>query len=340
MAAYALCVTDGDTIKSQRVISEDTLVGYLNAAALWLQLHFQIQTPMYQGSGKSKQLHPFLAEIVRQRRTWRRPQEKKEPISQEILEWMRSAVAQAIAAHDSHSLDLLASVFDWISLAVFTGSRVSEYAQSKIPKGCRFATIPNVSEAGLWAGQPFAFVEADFTFYDKNRRRVTFEIALSGAAEEIHIRFRYDKSKENFTIRKFRRMHGCFLCPVKSGLSIVQRARRLRVPPDEPLGIFRRDSSGAYAFLKSTHIVSILRRACVQAHPDPQHYLRIHVKRLVSHSNRVTAAVALYNAGVPVEDISFRLRWNSDAVKFYLRDCYRTIGHLTERALVGALMVE
>ena len=73
------------------------------------------------------------------------------------------------------------------------------------------------------------------------------------------------------------------------------------------------------------------------AHPDPKHYLRIHIKRLVSHSNRVTAAVALYNAGVKIEDIAFRLRWNSDAVRFYLRDCFRTVGELTERVVNGAI---
>ena len=135
-------------------------------------------------------------------------------------------------------------------------------------------------------------------------------------------------------------MRGCFLCPVKAALSIIQRAHRLQVPPDEPLGVYRKNASGTYAFLQGAHVVSVMRKACVAAHPDPDHYLRLHIKRLVSHSNRVTAAVALYNAGVPIEDISFRLRWNSDAVKFYLRDCYRTIGDLTQRALMGALMTD
>ena len=57
---------------------------------------------------------------------------------------------------------------------------------------------------------------------------------------------------------------------------------------------------------------------------------------MMSHSLPVTAAVALNNAGVSLDDIAFRLRWNSEAVKLYIRDCYRTIGDLTCKALAGA----
>jgi hypothetical protein len=56
----------------------------------------------------------------------------------------------------------------------------------------------------------------------------------------------------------------------------------------------------------------------------------------MSHSLRVTAAVALNNAGVSLDDIAFCLRWNSDAVKLYIRDCYRMINNLTCKALAGA----
>ena len=41
-------------------------------------------------------------------------------------------------------------------------------------------------------------------------------------------------------------------------------------------------------------------------------------------------------AGALRGQITFRLRWNSGAVKLYVRDCYRMIGDLTSRALVGA----
>jgi hypothetical protein len=86
----------------------------------------------------------------------------------------------------------------------------------------------------------------------------------------------------------------------------------------------------------SKHIQEFMQRACKIAHPDPSHYLQIHINRLMSHSLRVTAAVALNNAGVSLDDIAFCLRWNSDAVKLYIRDCYRMINNLTCKALAGA----
>ena len=51
---------------------------------------------------------------------------------------------------------------------------------------------------------------------------------------------------------------------------------------------------------------------------------------------RVTAAVALHNAGVPIDVITVRLRWNSDAVKVYLRDSEHLARTLSFKAMHGA----
>jgi hypothetical protein len=58
----------------------------------------------------------------------------------------------------------------------------------------------------------------------------------------------------------------------------------------------------------------------------------------MAHCLRVTAAVLLSNAGVPVDDISFRLRWNSDAVFLYIRDNDRLVDDLTARVIAGAFL--
>ena len=51
-----------------------------------------------------------------------------------------------------------------------------------------------------------------------------------------------------------------------------------------------------------------------------------------SHSNRVTAAVTMFNTGIPMETIANCLRWSVESVKHYLRECTTKIGFLTERA--------
>jgi hypothetical protein len=90
--------------------------------------------------------------------------------------------------------------------------------------------------------------------------------------------------------------------------------------------------------IKGDHVQSVMRHACRQAYPDPNHYLQLNIKLLMSHSNRITAAVALYNANVPIPEIAFCLRWFIDSVTFYLRDCFKAIGPLTEAATNGAYL--
>jgi hypothetical protein len=49
-------------------------------------------------------------------------------------------------------------------------------------------------------------------------------------ATHLHVRFRFDKCPQNFTIRKSRRTCHEFLCPILASLSVVYRASALSVP--------------------------------------------------------------------------------------------------------------
>ena len=84
------------------------------------------------------------------------------------------------------------------------------------------------------------------------------------------------------------------------------------------------------------HVKWFLAEACFLAHPDENHYLRIHSNKLVAHSFRVTAAVALHNAGAHIDVITVRLRWASDAVKVYLRGSEKLARTLSFKAIHGA----
>ena len=82
----------------------------------------------------------------------------------------------------------------------------------------------------MWQGWSVAFVEEDFTLLDKHSRIIPINLnTLSQGAQiisEVHIRFRFDKSPQNFTIRKFQKGHS-FLCPIDAVVSILLRARIL-----------------------------------------------------------------------------------------------------------------
>ena len=82
-----------------------------------------------------------------------------------------------------------------------------------------------------------------------------------------------------------------------------------------------------------------MRDACRKAYPDPKHFLRINITRLVAHSNRVTAAVALFVQGWTIERIADRLRWTPASVKHYLRESSHAIGDMTTSAIKGVMVL-
>ena len=48
---------------------------------------------------------------------------------------------------------------------------------------------------------------------------------------EVHIRFRFDKSATNFTIRKYRQLPNASFEPVQICINIIRRANILQIPP-------------------------------------------------------------------------------------------------------------
>jgi hypothetical protein len=232
------------------------------------------------------------------------------------------------------------AVLDWCILGLHTGSRLSEYGQSKRRKGELFAIAPLDSNAGRWAGQPIAFTRADLTFYDNGHVFRRYQACLGSPilAGFLHVRFRFDKSANNFTTRKFQRQPNSIFCPINAALSILRHADMLGIPNDYPIGTYRALGSapGSFAFITGDDVSRVMQTACVLAYPNPDHYLRRHIHLLQSHSNRITAAVALFNANVPIPTIAHRLRWSEESVKFYLRDCFKAVGPLTQKAILGS----
>jgi hypothetical protein len=336
IGAFAWHVKQGNGLQRTQHPCAATIAGYIKAAALWLETEFRqtIQTSCLTASGASLGLHPLLRDLIASQRTWSKPQKKKEPFTFAIFEYLHLGVVAAARRDRQTLLGRTAAVYDWTGLGLHTGSRLAEYGQSKPDKKSPFARVPQ----GPCAGQALAFIRADFHCYNVDGCRLTdFAIRNDpGSATDLHVYFRYDKSATNHSVRKYTRIDDSFLCPIARSLSILRRADALGVPLDYPLGVFRRDDSGAFAFLHSKDIQQVMRAACKAAYPDAKHYMRIHINRLVSHSNRVTAAVALRAAGQSIADIAFRLRWKAESVETYLRECYQCVGDLTQKAVAGA----
>ena len=177
-------------------------------------------------------------------------------------------------------------------------------------------------------GRPtIAFSRTDFQLFDEKHCCVPHvkvpQYHRKGLIHAFHIRFRFDKSKHHFVIRKFILTIDKILNPVDAAVSILCRADRLKVPTNGPLGVYSLVGTESFLFLRDYHITPILRSMCRLAYPNEKHYLRVHIDRLVPHSNRVTAAVCLKMGGVTDKDIAFRLGWNIASVPTYLRECFQ-----------------
>jgi hypothetical protein len=335
LGGYLIAVAEGDNLVHKTTLTDTTILLYVSAAAAYLEYAYGIDAGLHSTvhGTTTQKLHPYIAEMLAGRRAWAKPTKgKKEPVTSEMLEVLHTQ------AEGSPTADcLLPALAEWIFLAFFTGSRLGEYGESKHKSGSKWSTIP--AEDGVppeWRGQPIAFVAEDFEFFDGNQTRIAHKMAVvwPKSIMRIRIRFRYDKSKFNFQYRTFGKSPHLFLCPVKAGLAIIRRAHRLALPAMVPLGQYRAKNHHI-KIITGEHVSDLLRDLCIAAYPDPEHYMRLNIHNLMSHSMRVTACVVLSNANVSLADICHRLRWNSDAVNLYIRDNLRFINETTYLAVLG-----
>jgi hypothetical protein len=230
------------------------------------------------------------------------------------------------------------AVYNWMRLGLFTGSQVSEYAQTRLAAKVRYNTIPQTEDVGGWAGQALAFLRTDFSFFTSDHESISLPTLhrhhLKSCVTSVHLRFRFDKSPRNFSIRKFCSTNDPILDPVAAAVSCIHRADLLGIPAWEPIAAF--GTLSTYSFLRDSHITIVMQKTCIWAYPNPKHKMRLHIKCIVPHSNRITAAVALKLGGASDEEIAFRLRWRVGSVHRYLRECFSQVGTAIQQALTGA----
>jgi len=269
VGAFIHAVANESVSKTRALtLTAATISGHLRAARNWLAAELGVVVDISAKDGTAK-LHPFLADTLAAQQAWTAPKPKQEPFTLDMLIYMFDDISKCAAAKPSILFNLNAAIFDWTRLGTFTGSRVSEYAQTLARKGT-FSRVPDSLDAGNWKNTPIAFMFSDFTFLTKAGRVVPHNWLqqLGHTVHELHIRFRFDKSPRNFTIRKFRRSGHNFLCPILGGISVISRAIALQVPPNEPIGVYRTSNKGTYTFLRSYDIITRMQAVCRLAHPD------------------------------------------------------------------------
>lgn len=154
-------------------------------------------------------------------------------------------------------------------------------------------------------------------------------------AVQVNVQFRHDKSARNFEIRKFGRGND-WLCPIAAATRILRRAFLLGIPATDPICAYRDSSTTTHHWLRDSEVTNTMRFLVEATYPDENHFLRININRFASHSNRVTAAVALSQTNMSHEDIAQRLRWKVASVTFYLRESAKDVEEFTANTIAGA----
>ena len=322
-----------------------TVVHYLKSTAAVIKVIFGVSVSVL--ADGMTHLLPVFHDLISHVRKWQCPKKRREPYTTAMFDAVDSHVQSQCQRNPKWFLSWVAAVNDWVHLGFFTGSRGNEYCQTLTGRH-DVSRVPDTAAAGEFAGQPLAFMECDFTFYNgMNSCMTRLElICESSRAVDLHVRFRYDKSPINFSIRKFQRTGHSYLCPVTAAIRIILRASLLHVRAIDPLACYHdvddkksKLPEWGYFYLRSSDIICVMRTAVDWAYPDPQNYMRLHREQVDCHSNRVTAAVALQLGGLCDEEIAFCLRWSVASVKHYLRDCNKAIGPLTQRVIAGSYLL-
>ena len=201
---------------------------------------------------------------------------------------------------------------------MFTGSRVSEYAQSKPKKGQAYAVVPSNTATEQFAGLPLAFITKDFHFYSKNK--ILLQYSKFSHAHFLIIRYRYTKGIRNFVHHTYAALPRSLLCPIQAAIRTLLRYHMIGPPPGSPLFCFLSVAAPPQlCYLKDSQVTTGLRSAVTRSFPDKRHICRQHISAITSKSIRVFACLCLKQAGWDLDSISHHLRWSSDAVKYYVR---------------------
>jgi hypothetical protein len=315
----------------------NTLSHYAQAAFSFLRSVMTQEFSIFSNKGPKPTLVPFIGDRIAQRRKWQKPRPKREPYTYSMLSTFNTQITSSETSHPHGFLRRHSLVFDTQCLGIFTGSRVSEYAQSKGAKSA-ISRVPCPQGSNPTSTSPsIAFMASDFVFLSSTGTIIPhWELFLSPSrAVQMQITFRHDKSGRNFAVRKYGRGRD-WLCPITAATRLLYRASILGIPRNDPICAYRPPNCSTFRFLRDTEVTDTMRQIAVDTYPDPQHFLRVNLNRFASHSNRVTAAVALSQSGMTVDDIAQRLRWKPESVAFYLRESAQDIGDYTSNAIAGA----
>ncbi len=298
MASFAAHLAMGNTILCKAIRSK-TIEQYLLAVISLYRTH-GYENPMLDSSTKRSSL---INDIILEQKRWEEKPNRREPLTWPMIEYIQKSNTR----NSTHKSSLQNAILDWFIIGMYTGQRLSEWAQEK---GKILAKNRD--------GRPTAFIPSDINFLDKRGAFIDDPLRDTNNIYSVNVQWRSQKNGVNGEIITFSRNKNNSRCPVLAFLRVIQRSSDLlkSKAKSSPLSVYKNENCEV-KYIRDTDIEFYLRLAAKNVYNI--HKLD-HLKKWSAHSIRVGACVALHEQGFSGIDIRHRLRWRSDTFLDYLRN--------------------
>ena len=306
MACYVANLAAGNTLLCKSIKS-GTISKYLSAAAD-LSKPAQMMNPTIDIMGKQSQL---ITDLIHECKRWESMPNRREPVTKDMVNYLIDKGAS------KHSDNHVAATADWLILGLQAGFRKAEWAQDRTHVNKHGTFKRNID------GSSSAFIKSDFEFRGHKGKRLDHtKPILIDEVSTVRLTWRYQKNQDNGQVIPFAKdTVDPKFCSVAAALRIWHRSERFSVPLDHPIAVFvaikGKKKTKSLTYIDDIHISTLLRAAAKSVHNITS---TKELARFTAHSLRVGACVIMHTNGSSTSMIQVRLRWKSDAFKFYLRN--------------------
>lgn len=314
LAMYAMHLATGNTLLCKSIKS-GTIKDYVFAAASFLSL-FGKEVDHRRSTPTDKAFCPELQAVYREIERWEKVPNRREPFTLEMLTDIQSQ-----ATTEPNKARLLPALADWFEAGLFSGLRLSEWAQD-----AGNHDVDSPKQSPIQRAQ--AFTLKDICFGSPNGRRIPASDLVNVVDDtqltRVWVTHSWQKNADNGEERLFVKNPAVTgRCAVRAWTRIVRRFLLLRGPLDmsTPLALYMpSDRSSQPRLITSTEIESAMRHTACRVYQFYPVKHNTELKRWSAHSLRVGACAILHSMGFSATLIKWLLRWRSDAFMTYLRN--------------------
>ncbi len=312
LALYAMHLGSGNTLLCQ-TIRVDTLKRYIHHVSSWLALFGEYPRDFrYDNPGDSR-FSKLLQAVYDELQRWEKVPDRREPFTPYMLAILRGRVTKLGDA----TFSLEAALLDWFTIGLFTGHRLSEWAQ---PSSRSDPSSPQLN--GL--NETAAFCLNDVAAETRQHQRISGAEILHfprGDIVKMWLTWRTQKNGSNGENKMWtRNPDNLAHCFVDKMYNILDRFVKSRGASDTTTPLSLYIHHGHCRLITDTDIEDVMRSVAIEAHHLHPKKDAAHIKLWSSHSLRVGACVLLHSQGFTGEQIKFMLRWKSNAFMTYLRN--------------------